>query len=92
MVNLEKSQLRQMLNSAAELGAKNALIAAGMEKTQITKAEAYRRFSRKNVDKWIHNGNVIPVKIGASVKLNVMELESMAQTNQLVNKHLNRAV
>jgi hypothetical protein len=92
MVNLEKSQLRQMLSSAAELGATNALIAAGVEKTQINQADAYRRFSRKSVDKWIRNGDVLPVKTGRTVKLNVMELESMAQTNQLVNKHLNRAV
>jgi hypothetical protein len=92
MLKLEEGQLRQMLNSAAELGAKNALISAGMEKTQITKAEAYRRFSRKTVDKWINRGNVIPVKLGASVKLNVLELETMAQTNLLVHKHLKSAV
>jgi hypothetical protein len=91
MLKLEESQLRQMLNSAAELGAKSALIAAGIVKTEISKAEAYRRFSRKSVDKWINKGNLMPIKRGSSSKLNVMELESLVKTNQLVRTHLKTA-
>jgi hypothetical protein len=88
MVQLHENQLRQMLSTAAEMGAKEALREAGLDKTQVSKAEAYRRYSRKRVDGWIKNEKIIPVKIGNSVLLNITELEAVSQTNLLFNKHL----
>ena len=40
MFQLHENQLRQMLSSAANLGAKNALREMGVDKTQISKAES----------------------------------------------------
>ena len=88
MVQLQENQLRQMLSTAAEMGAKEALREAGLDKTQVSKAEAYRRYSRKRIDGWIKNREIIPVKMGNSVLLNVTELEAVSQTNQLYSTHL----
>jgi len=88
MVQLQENQLRQMLSTATEMGAKEALREAGLDKTQVSKAEAYRRYSRKRVDGWIKNKIIMPVKAGKTVLLNVTELEAVSQTNLLCNKHL----
>lgn len=88
MYQLEEGQLRQMMSTAAELGAKHALIAAGIDKTEISQAESYRRFSRKSVDGWIQKGIIKPIKRGSSIKLNLAQLESLSMTNLLLHKHL----
>ena len=89
-LELEECQLRQMIFTAAEQGAKHALVGAGIDKTEINKAEAYRRYSRRSVDGWIKTGKITPIKRGTTIKLNVLELDVLAKTNQLVSKHLRR--
>jgi len=77
-MNIKKNELFHLLTTVAELGAKNALIAAGIDKTEINLAEAYRRFSRKNVDAWIKGQYITPVKRGASTKIKLIELENVS--------------
>ena len=88
MVQLHEFQLRQMLSTAAELGAKNALRDMGVDKTQISKAEAYRRFSRRRIDRWVREGKIIPIKSKGSVLFNSAELEAISQTVELYFKHI----
>ncbi len=88
MIQLEENQLRHMLTTAAEMGAKRALTDAGISKTEVNKAEAYRRFSRRSVDGWIASGKLKPIKRGSSIKLSLMSMESLSQTCQLYQKHL----
>lgn len=85
---LEEGQLRQIIKTAAEQGAKHILVLAGLEKTEITKTEAYRRFSRRKVDNWIKEGDIIPTKRGKTSYLQVLEIEALSQTNDLYSKHL----
>ena len=88
MLNLYEFQLRQMLNTAAKMGAKSALREMGVDKTQISKAEAYRRYSRKRIDRWVREGKIIPIKSKGSVLFNVEDLESQSQTVELYYNHL----
>ena len=88
MITLDEGQLRQIIYTAAEQAAKHTLVRAGMEKTEITKNEAYRRFSRRKVDGWIKGAKLVPVKRGTKSYLQVLELEALAQTNELYSKHL----
>lgn len=88
MFQLHEFQLRQMLNSAAELGAKNALRDMGVDKTQISKAEAYRRYSRRRIDRWVKEGKIIPIKSKGSVMFNSGELETISQTVELYFNHI----
>lgn len=85
-MNIEKFELRQMLGTAASLGSKATLVAVGLDKTEINKAEAYRRFSRRTVDGWIADGHIKLVKRGNKFFLNVTEMEVLAQTNDLYSK------
>ena len=88
LIQLEINQLRQILMTAAEIAAKQTLTEAGIIKTEISKAEAYRRYSRRSVDGWIATGKLKPVKRGSSVKLSVMEMEVLSKSNQLYQRHL----
>lgn len=77
-----------MLTTAAEMGAKNALREMGVDKIQISKAEAYRRYSRRRVDRWVREGKIMPVKSKGSVVFNVSELEALSQTVELYFNHI----
>ena len=87
-MELEEFQLEQLLSSAAELGAKSALRQMGVDKTQISKAEAYRRYSRRRIDRWVREGKITPVKSKGSVLFNVSELEVLSQSTELYFKHI----
>lgn len=82
-MNIKKDELFSIMTTMAELGAKNALIAAGIDKTEISLAEAYRRFSRKNVDAWIKSEKLNAIKRGAATKIKLMDLEYAAKLNPL---------
>jgi hypothetical protein len=88
MFEFHEFQLRQMLTTAAEMGAKNALREMGVDKSQISKAEAYRRYSRRRIDRWTKEGKIKPVKSNGSILLNVSELEAISQTVELYFKHI----
>jgi len=77
-----------MLCTAAEIGAKNALRVMGIDKTQISKAEAYRRYSRRRVDRWVREGKIIPVKSSKSVLFNTSDLDLLAQSVELYVNHI----
>jgi len=87
-MNIEKFELQQMLNTASELGANRVLVKNGLVKTEISKSEAYRRYGRKSVDRWIRMGEIEPIKRGAAIRLNVTELDLLSKTNILTNKLL----
>ena len=89
MIHLELNQLKTLLTSAAELGASSALRSAGLDKPQISKADAFRRYGRSKVEKWIKQKHVVPILVGkTSVVLNIKELETISQTHTIVKKHL----
>lgn len=87
-IQLQELQLRQMLSTAAEIGAKNALRIMGVDKSQVSKAEAYRRYSRRRVDRWVREGKIIPIKSNKSVLFNSTELDLLAQSVELYFKHI----
>ncbi len=89
MIALDIDQFKDMLAVAAEVGANSALVNAGLKKAQISKAEAYRRYGRKKIDRWIKDKIVIPIPIGkTSVVLSVNDLEAVTITRNLYKKHL----
>ena len=77
-----------MLATAAEIGASSALINAGITKTQIYKAEAYRRYGRRSIDKWIEQRLILPIQREKnSVFINVKELDAISTTHKLFKKY-----
>jgi hypothetical protein len=74
------------------MGAKNALREMGVDKSQISKAESYRRYSRRRIDRWVREGKIMPVKSNGSVVFNVFELDALSQTVELYFKHIQPVV
>lgn len=87
----DEYQLSELLKNAAELGAMNLAVNHGLIKTKISKAEAYRRYSRRLIDNLINEHKLMPVKIKGKTLFDVVELELVCKTNLLFNRHLKTA-
>lgn len=83
-MTFEKYELRGLLADAAELGAQRALIMAGELAPYMSKAEAYRQYGRSQVDRWLKEELLTPVKDGTKtsrVRLDRMQLEVLAKSS-----------
>mgnify|MGYP001151303721 CR=1 FL=1 len=86
---LEVYQLKNMLQTAAEMGATIALKKAGLKaKDEISQREAYRRFGESKVKVWRTRGLIKRVKEGnrnAKATYSLIELEAinMAERSSL---------
>ena len=79
-----------MLQTGAELGALIALIKTGQLKPYITKAEAYRLYGRKNIERWLDEGLLTPRKDGnlsAGWRIDRLEVEIIVKARFLL-QHL----
>ena len=61
-ITMSLTQLRALLVDAAEVGAKRALIDLGMINSTLTKAQAYRSAGRAQIERWIKEGLLHPVR------------------------------
>ena len=86
-ITLEEYQLSELLKTAARLGANKLAVDLGLVKTKISKSEAYRRYSKWMVDRWIREGKIKQVKNGGKVLLDVQQLEELTATNDLIEKY-----
>ena len=74
-----------MLRQAAEVGARRALIGAGLESPTIRRKEAIARYGQNDVDRWQKEGLVKPIHDGyrSGYRYSVIELMSAAlQSNR----------
>jgi hypothetical protein len=79
-----------LLQAGAELGALIALIKTGQLKPYITKAEAYRLYGRKNIDRWLDEGLLTPRKDGshsAAWRIDRLEAELIVKA-RFLRQHL----
>ena len=79
-----------LLQAGAELGAIIALIKVGKLKPYITKAEAYRLYGRKNIERWLDEGLLTPRKDGyhsAGWRIDRLEAELIVKAHFLL-QHL----
>lgn len=79
-------EFRQQMITIAKHSAAEALRQAGLDVKQVTKAEAYRRYKRWRVDRWLREHKITPVKQGGLVMLDVSELDALSHTSELFNK------
>lgn len=86
MITLSEYQLAELLTTANRLGAMKFAAETGLLKKAVTRAEAYRMYSRRLVDGWIRDSKIKPAKINNLVLLDAVELEILSKTNQLANK------
>jgi len=79
-----------LLQVGAELGAMQALISTGKLKPYITKAQAFRLYGRKNIERWLNEGLLTPRKDGdhsAGWRIDRLELELIVKARFLL-QHL----
>ena len=85
-MELQNFELRKLLADAMEMGYKRCLMDFGHLTATITKSEAYRMYGRNDVDKWIREKAIIPVKAGSGtskIKLDRIQLELLNKIDRL---------
>jgi hypothetical protein len=65
MPELSNHTLFLLLQTAAELGAKQSLCKTGKLKPYLSKSQAFREYGRSNIEHWIELGLITPRKDGA---------------------------
>ncbi len=78
------------LQTGAELGALIVLIKTGQIKPYITKAQAFRLYGRKNIERWLDEGLLMPRKDGnhsAGWRIDRLEAELIVKARFLL-QHL----
>jgi hypothetical protein len=84
MVRLELFELMNLLADATELGAKRALIGAGLETPFLSATKAYTLYGRKTVERWVRERLIVPQKDGqknSGVRLDKMTLETLSKSS-----------
>lgn len=80
---LTNHQLGILLRDAAEMGAKLTLSKTGKIKPYLNKSEAFRRYGRKNIERWIDQGLITPRKDGnqsAAWRIDRIEVEAIRKS------------
>jgi len=83
-MELSFSELKDLLTMASEEGANKVLIETGVLTKTISKAEAYRMYSRPSVDRWIREGLITVEKDGLNSskgRIDRMEIERVSKTS-----------
>jgi 2-iminoacetate synthase ThiH len=86
-VTLDLYELKVIIREAAQLGAKEALVQAGLTSRYLTQTSAYKQYGRKMVENWIKEGKIIAHKNGdknSKVQLDRLELECLVKGEDLI--------
>lgn len=84
VINLELFDLGKMLGDAAKLGAKQALIEAGLSKPFLSATKAHSIYGRKTIERWVREGLIIPHKDGernSAVRFDSLLLETLSKSS-----------
>lgn len=87
LFTLNNHQLGELLAVAAALGARITLARMGRLPPYINRSEAYRRYGRKRVDRWMDRGWLTPRKDGdrsASWRIDRTEADALQAAERLI--------
>lgn len=86
-ITMSLTDLRALLIEAGEIAENKALAGAGLLRPYLSKQEAYKMHGQSNIDRWIKEGLLKPVRDGSgSAKWRIERIELDA-----VSKASNRA-
>lgn len=76
-------ELGFLFKGAVSAGADKALAESGALPETLTKAQAYHRFGRNNVERWLKEGLIHTTKYGPSAKRTIdrLKLEAVARAS-----------
>jgi hypothetical protein len=84
---MEQVVLTRVVEAAARLGAIHAFVRSGTLKPYMKRAEAFRLYGRKYVERWIAQGLITPRKDGnhsAAWRIDRLEIEALAVATSLL--------
>lgn len=79
---LSLNQFASLMADQAELAATAMAIQLGAVKPYLSKSDAYRIYSRTNVDRWLKEGLITPIKDGpasAKYRLDRLKIQAVAK-------------
>ena len=82
MIELAPYQLKALLEDCAKLATLRTLCELGKLKPYLSKSEAYKKYGRGVVDRWIQETLIIPIQDGikTTIRLDRLELESLSMS------------
>jgi hypothetical protein len=86
-LQLTTHQLKIIIRGSAEMGAVIALTKAGKLKPYLKKSEAFRKYGRANIERWIDDGLITIRKDGdhsAVWRIDRIEVEAIARSIELL--------
>ncbi|ATP56252.1 hypothetical protein CPT03_07100 [Pedobacter ginsengisoli] len=87
MPELSSHTLFLLLQTAAELGAKQSLCKTGKLKPYLSKSQAFREFGRSNIEHWIELGLITPRKDGdhsAAWRIDRIEADTIRHAKEII--------
>lgn len=89
-----QTTLARVLRAMAKLTATEMLTQTGGLKPYLSKAEAYRKYGRGNVDKWISDGHLSlsqnEVGTSSKMRINRSEIEALAEADDLLQYQITK--
>jgi len=86
-LQISTHQLKLIIAEAAEMGAVMALIKTGKVRPYMKKSEAFRKYGRANIEKWIEAGLITVRKDGnhsATWRIDRIEVEAITRSFTLL--------
>jgi len=90
---MEFLELKNLLADAVAIGCRKVQIETMQISPYISKNEAYKRYSRRLVDRWIREGAIKQIKDGDSnykIRINRLEIEQAASASNRVSFYKNK--
>jgi len=72
-----EKDLFKLIISATEIGYTKCAIDLCVIKEEITMRQAYKAYGRKNVDRWISEGKVVPVKRNGRLYIKRIQIDTV---------------
>lgn len=81
IIQLERLELKNLISEAVAIGVKKALTDPSLNKKYLSKNQAYQKYGRRLVDRWIKEKLIKEIKDGDKshkIRLDALELEKVA--------------
>lgn len=85
-VTMPQNLLASLLADAAEMGANNALAKAGLLKPYMSKADAYRKYGTRTVQRWLKEGRIQLKKSSPGATKLMIERSQIEAVEKSTNK------
>jgi hypothetical protein len=85
--NLNEYELGELLAAAAEMGSRVTLSRMGKLPPYLSRSDAYRRYGRQRVDRWLEKDWITPRKDGghsANWRIDRMEADALLAAQRII--------